>query len=242
MITDCFRKMTPLEIISTSFGLVMKHLPVLVIVTALPEGVLLAMQLGFHDVLLTSPAGLPLVLVATVGANAVAMSAITTVMAGAVLGGAPTVSQTYQLVIRNRPFSLLAAYFATAFATSAGLMMFFFPGLFLGGLLALTIPAMVVEGHPAVEGIRRSALLVRGEVLKAMAIFGFVLLVSGIIPLMFQLMMGIGPLTPVIGTILAAVTMPVGYGASVVFYFSMRSREGYTPVDLEADLNARLSS
>ena len=76
---------------------------------------------------------------------------------------------------------------------------------------------------------------------KAVSVFLFVLMVSGLLPLLLQLALGVGPLTPVLGTMLASVTVPLGYAATVILYISMRSREGYTPVALEQDLNARLT-
>ena len=238
---DCFRNMQPGEIVAFTFQIFQQHLIVLVMVTLVPELLLLGAELLLHEVLMEPPVGLPLLLGMTVIANGVALSAIATVVAGAVLGGAPTIGQTYQLVFRNRVWAVLIGYFITALATSAGLMMFVFPGLILGGALALTVPVVVIEGRSAFQGIQRSTLLVRGEMGKAVTVFAFVVLVSGMLPLLFQLTIGIGTLTPVLGALLTSVTMPLGYSASIILYFSLRSaKENYTAAMLESDLNQRL--
>ena len=240
MTSDYFREMTSGEIILSSLRLFQQHAIILVSVTILPELILLGMDLLLRDFLTESPAALPVVMSMTVLSNAIALSAIITVISGAVLGGAPTFGQTYQMVIQNRLLVVVGVYFLTAFMTSAGLMLFILPGLLLGGLLSLAVPSVVVEGLRPLEAIQRSTKLVRSELPKAVTIFLFVLMISGLLPLMLQLGLGVGPLTPVLGALLASITVPLGYAATVIFYLSMRSREGYTPAGLEQELNTRL--
>ncbi|MEE8555457.1 MAG: hypothetical protein V3T00_06325, partial [bacterium] len=68
------------------------------------------------------------------------------------------------------------------------------------------------------------------------AVFAFVIVVSGLLPLLFHLIVGPGPYSPLLSAIAGAVTLPLAYTASVVLYLSLRSLEGYTPEQLEAEL------
>ncbi len=240
MTTEYFRPMPASEIIVNAQRLFLENLARLVLIALLPQSVLLALELGLNNLVEPAPFWFYLVLLATILLNAVALSAITTVVAGAVLGGPPTLTQAYALTFRNKLLWVIAAYIITAVATSLGLILFIIPGLLLGGLLAPTIPIIVVEGIPVKEAISRSITLMREELAKGVAVFAFVIIISGLLPLILQIVVGVGPLTPLLGALLGAVTLPLAYTATVLLYFSVRSNEGFSPEQLEENLNERM--
>lgn len=240
MKTEYFHPMEAGEIITRSSRLFLRNLSGLVVITLLPQAALLAVELALERAELAPPNNLLVVLAATVLVNAIALSALVTAVSGAVLGGMPTVAQTYSLTFRNGPHRVVAAYLLTGLASSIGFLMFILPGLWFGSLLTLTIPVIVIEGKSPMEAIHRSVAMMRKHIIKGMFVFGFVIMVSGFAPLLVQLILGVGPFTPVLAALVGAVTLPLAYAANVVLYLSIRSGEGYTAVLLEEDLTERL--
>ena len=125
---------------------------------------------------------------------------------------------------------MIALGFSLVFAPSLvlglvpAILLGFVPTLVLGGYLALTIPVIVLESLPPMEAVRRSVFLMRQELMKGVAIFGFVVLISGVLPLGLQLIVGSGPLTPLLAAIVGSVTLPLAYTANVLLYFTVRAR------------------
>ena len=206
----------------------------------LPQAVLLVVQHLMAGMAQVTPKMLFLLLVVTIVAKAVTLSAITSVVAGAALGFTPTLIQTYSLALRNKLAWVIVANVLTALLTSMGLLFFIFPGLILGAYMAATVPVIVLESRNPFQAIARSFALMRPDLPKAIAIFAFIILISEALPLMFHLMLGIGPLSPVLGAVLGAVTLPLAYTANAILYFSVRSGEGYTTENLDQDLRSRL--
>lgn len=189
--------------------------------------------------------------------NAVAFSAITAAVAGAALGFPPTVLQTYVLTFRNRLIWVVLAYviavimistaFGVVFFMSAlilgpglAMIMSFLPALVLGSYLSLTVPVIVLESRPPLQAIGRSVAMMREELPKGMAVFGFVILISGILPLIIQLVIGPGPFLPLLGAAIVSVTLPLAFTTNVILYFAVRAKEGYSAELLEADLAERM--
>lgn len=231
------RSMATAEIIRESLFLYKNHLAALVVIAALPHAALLLLDMMLVALGLP-PAGLMLmVMVATVLMNAVALTAITLAVAAAITGEPLGVREVYARVRRSRLTSIVIAYTITVMLTSTGFMLLVLPGLLLGGMLALTIPSIVLERLPPLSAINRSLKLIKGEVPKGMAIFTFIVLISAVIPLLFHLLVGFGPLSPLLNAVLGSALLPLAYTANVVLYLSVRAAEGYSAEQLTADLH-----
>ena len=251
------RPMTVGEILQNSARLFQQNLILLVLVTFLPQAVLLGVETLIGDMIKERPQILAVIIVVVVVMNAVALSAITTAVAGCVLGYPPTVRQTYSVTLRNKLFWVVTTYVATAIISTLGFAMVFTPALVLGvvpalflgfvptlvlgGYLAIAIPVIVLETLPPFMAIARSFQLMREELSKGIAVFGFVVLMSGVLPLMFQMMVGGGPFAPLLGTVVGSVTLPFAYTATVLLYLTVRSKEGYSLEQLGEDLAQRAS-
>ncbi|MCZ6629456.1 MAG: hypothetical protein O7E56_14635 [SAR324 cluster bacterium] len=250
------RPMAAAEIIASAFRLFQQHVALLVLIALIPQVVLVLMEYLLREIFASSPGFLFAVVLVIIIMNAVALSAITIAVAGAVLGFPPTVLQTYSLTLRNNLFSVVAAYVMTALIISVGFTLVFAPALIfgpgpamvfgiiptlvLGGFLALTIPMIVLESLGPMRAITRSFAMMREELMKGVTVFGFVILISGILPLLFQFVVGGGPFAPILGAVIGSVTLPLAYTANVMLYFAMRAKEGYTEEQLEQDLTRRM--
>ena len=250
------KPMTVGEILSRSARLFQQNLALLVMVTFLPQAVLLLIETLIGDMAKDQPRILAVIIVVVVLMNAVALSAITTAVAGCVLGHPPTLRQTYGLTFRNKLLWVVMAYVATAMISLLGftlvfapalslgvipaLFLGFIPTLMVGGYLAITIPVVVLESLPPLLAISRSFHLMREELPKGIAVFGFVVLISGVLPLMFQFAVRGGRFAPLLVTVVGSVTLPLAYTATVLLYLSVRSKEGYGLEQLAADLAQRV--
>ena len=247
--TDLLRPMTTQEIIGGTFRMYGSHLAVLVIVALFPHlGFLVAYSI-FEQLTADLITLNLLTMFSTVLMNAVALGAITIAVALATAQTAPTVGVVYRLLARRNLMSLVVAYLITVLLTSfsfipvIGLMLrggglifaipvMMIPGLVLGGLFTVTIPVIVLEGRSSLAAIGRSVRLVRKELPKAAAVFTFILLISGLLPMAFHLTVGLGPLSPLLNTILGSALLPLAYSANVLLYFSSRAAEGYSAEEL----------
>lgn len=252
------RPMTVGEILANSARLFQQNLTLLVLVTFIPQAVLLGVETLIGDMLRERPQLLAVIIAVVVAMNAVALSAITTAVVGCVLGYPPTLRQTYSLTLRNKLLWVVVAYVATAIISTLGfalvftpalilgivpaLFLGFVPTLVLGGYLAITIPIIVLESLPPFMAISRSFHLMRDELSKGIAVFGFVVLISGVLPLMFQVVVSGGPFAPLLGTVVGSVTLPFAYTATVLLYLTVRSKEGYDLEQLGEDIAQRVSS
>lgn len=248
--------MTVAEILSHSALLFQQNLVLLVMVTLLPQGVLLLVETLVGDLRKEQPMVLAFIIIVVVVMNAVALSAITSAVVGCVLGYPPTLRQTYSLTFRNKLAWVVMAYVATAMISILGFAMVFAPALILGlvpalflgfvptlvlgGYLAITIPVVVLESLPPFTAIARSFNLMREELPKGIAVFGFVVLISGVVPLMIQVAVRGGPFAPLLGTLVGSVTHPFAYTATVLLYLTVRSKEGYDLEKLSEDLAQRV--
>lgn len=257
MTTPQIRPMSVAEILAQAMRLFQQNLILLVMVTFLPQAVLLGVEFLISDVVARRPEFIFVVIGAVVVMNAVALSAITVAVAGATIGFPPTILQTYSLTLHNKLPWVVMAYIATAIITMLGfalaftpalvlgfvpaLMLGFVPTLVLGGYLAITIPAIVLESLPPFQAIARSFGLMREELAKGIAVFGFVVVISGVLPLIVQLLVGGGRFAPLLGAVVGSVTLPLAYTANVILYFSVRAKTGYDVAQLESDLADRVN-
>ncbi len=169
-------------------------------------------------------------------AQMLATAGVVKAVAGEYLGG----SVTWQAALdaaRQRLGALLLGSFLIALGVGIGFIFFIIPGLILLVSWALAIPAMVIEGVSATDGIKRSWSLVSGRRWPILGVF----VVLYIVILIFSLILT-GILTGVtflagtlasglVGIIPQLLVAPLLSIAITVVYFDQRVRkEGF---DLE---------
>ena len=67
--------------------------------------------------------------------------------------------------------SLVGAALAYGIVVVLGLLLFIIPGIYLGARLSLALPAIVLDGESAIDGLSRSWDVAEGNVLKLVGIF-----------------------------------------------------------------------
>ena len=233
------RSLSTAEIIGSAIHVYRENLAGLVLVAAVPNAVLLlsdtllvAMGMGAQALLLS-------VMLLTMVMNAVALGALTLAASTARLGRSVSLAAIYGQLQTTRFWSILVAYFVTTLLVSTGFVLLILPGMILGGLFILTVPIVVLERATPVAAITRSVQLMKEDLMKAVAIFAFTILVSVLVPLMFQLIAGFGPLSPLLNAVLGSALLPLAYTANVLLYLSARAGEGFTDQQLQAILEQR---
>ncbi len=230
------REMNTGEVIREAFRLYRQHFAALVLIALVPHVALLALDTVLGGAEIDRGLGLGLLLAVTVVLNALVLAAMTHALGGAVVGRMPGLVEAYRGGFGHRVLSIVAAYLVIWMLVTLGFLAFILPGLVIGGLFVPAIPIIVLEKRNPLQALGRSYRMMRPVLAKGTAVFAFVIVVSGLLPLLFHLIVGPGPYSPLLSAIAGAVTLPLAYTASVVLYLSLRSLEGYTPEQLEAEL------
>lgn len=231
---------SPGEIVLNAVRVYRDHLRLLVLVALFPHLALLGIELLVLAPVGPTPTAFVLVMLATVVMNGIALAAITLSIGRCLLGPEPTVAETYRDTFRGNLVAVVLAYLVTAVLVSAGIMFLVVPGILIGALFAPSIPLIVVERRGALDGLVRSIRLMQGQLLKGIVVFSFFILVAGFLPLLLLLVQGgaaMGPLTPLLSAIIGSVTLPLGYAANVLLYFSLRAADAAAVEALEAELS-----
>lgn len=217
-----------LEIIQSGLRLFRDNLAALVMVALVPHLVLLVVE---YVVLIGGESGGPLMflLVITVLMNGVALTALTLAICRAILGEEPSVADIYGRLMQVNTLGVIGVYIITAFIVSGGFMLLVVPGVIFGALLAPAVTILLVERKRLFPTLARSFELMRGEILRGVAVFAWFIVVAGLLPGLLVLAgsgMAMGPLSPLLGAVLGALTLPLGFAPSVLLYFSRRAQEG----------------
>jgi hypothetical protein len=128
--------------------------------------------------------------------------------------------------VELRLWTLLGAGLLAGFGIAVGLILFVLPGLALLTYWSLATPVVVLEGRSAVDALRRSAQLVRGNALRAFGVIVVTVVASSIVGLVVT-----GLLQPVGGAfgyylaavVANAITIPFVALAWTEMYFALRS-------------------
>jgi uncharacterized membrane protein YesL len=235
---NLLREMTTAEVIASAFRLYRDHLASLVLIALIPHMVLLALNLILADAGLDPAQVLTVLLFATAILNAIVLAAMTNAIGHAALGASPGLVESYRGAFSRSLVGIITAYLMIWGLVTLGFLLLVLPGLVVGGLLLPTVPTIVLERRRSFQALSRAFRMMRPQMAKATAVFSFVILISGVLPLGFHLMIGTGPFSPLLGAILGAVTLPLAYAANVVLYLSERSKEGYTARDLSRELQS----
>ena len=232
------------EIIANSARLFLEHLRLLVLVSLGPHLALLGLELLLLPGEAPTPEMFALLMLATVIMNGIALAAITVAVGRCLTGEEPGVVETYSRALNTSLPAVVIAYLVTAVLVSVGMMMLVLPGVLMGALFATAVPVIVVERLGVVQGLGRSIALVKVDLIKGMVVFSYFILVAGFLPLMLLVLQGnaaMGPLSPLLSAIIGAVTLPLGFTANVLLYFSLRSADSAAAQQLEAQLKGPLA-
>jgi hypothetical protein len=231
--------MSAREIVLNALRIYRDHLRLLVLVALFPHLALLALEMLLLAAGDPGPEAFALLLAATVVMNGVALAALTVATGRAALGEDPGVLEVYGQTVRSHLGQVVVAYFITAVLVSAGMMVLLVPGIMLGSLFAPSVPLIVVERLGVVQGLTRSVTMMKSEWLRGTVTFSFFILVAGFLPLILLIAQGnatAGPLTPLLSAIIGAATLPLGFAANVMLYFSLRTTDAADAQQLQSAL------
>ncbi len=187
---------------------------------------------------------LALLLVPFLILTGVAVHGILVVLLGAVVDRPVPPARIALLTLRRVVVTVTLTYVLTNLAAHVGLLAFVLPGIILGGWMAPSVPAAVVERRSAFASIGRAFLLARQDVFRAIAVFSFGVLISEFLPLLFLIGMesvaGNGPFSPLLGAVTGAITLPLSLAANVLLYCTSRLGAGATPEALRQEILAAL--
>jgi hypothetical protein len=230
------RELSTQQVIASAFGIYRDHLANLVMIAIVPHLALLLLDVAISAAGFEPGTAIALLLLGTAIFNALVLAAMTFAIGRAVLGDMPGPLEAYQGGFGRNVLAIVAAYLIIWWLVTLGLLLFILPGLVIGGLLLPTVPAIVLERRPPIAALLRAYRMMRDDWVKASAVFSFVVLISGVLPLLFHLLVGPGPFSPLLGALIGAITLPLAYSANVVLYLSARSGEGYTQEMLATEL------
>ncbi|HEX8859290.1 MAG TPA: hypothetical protein VGC06_09440 [Actinomycetes bacterium] len=172
--------------------------------------------------------------------SAILQAAVIRAAAQATIGDPVDLQASYRWALRRFGSVLLVAIMVTVLVT-IGFALLVIPGIVLLVLLAVSIPAVVVEGARGTEALARSWNLVKGHFwhvfgvgLVALLIVG---VVTGILSSLGDSHLAARLVLQIVGQILVG---PFSALVTVLLYFDLRARvERLTPDRLRAELAAR---
>jgi hypothetical protein len=235
--------MTASEVISNALRVYRDHLRLLVLVALFPHLALLALELLIAPPGAPTPEAFVVLMFVTIAMNGIALAALTLAIGRSTQGAEPGVLEVYGQALRGGLVPVVTAYVISALLVSAGLMALIVPGIVLGALFAPTVPIIVLERRGIVDGLARSVALMRPNLLKGTVVFSYFILVAGFLPLFVLLVQGsvaMGPFTPLLSALIGSITLPLGYTANVLLYFSLCAADGDAAAHLAAALKAPL--
>jgi hypothetical protein len=245
--TVAMRPLRPGELLGTAFGLYRRHWRTLLAIMAIAVPVAVSWPstralpaaggeyrvVVHHRVVATGGSWVDttivtLAMLAGVVAFAVVAGAVTRAAVAAVAGEDLGVRRSYGFGV-GRVWPLLLVLVATWLLTMFGAVLLVVPGVIVGVLLAVSIPALVIEGMPAREALSRSWDLVRGQWWHA---FGTILLTWLLLGLAVSLVttavggFGHGWLTQTVAQALSIMlATPFAALVGVLLYLDLRARK-----------------
>jgi len=126
--------------------------------------------------------------------------------------------------------SLLIAQFINGILTAIGLFLLFIPGIIIGIMFSLIMPAIIVEQKGAFESLGRSRRLVRNRWLKIFVLLLIVGLIAGVVTIIANLLATPLNITyPHTNLIITSITTsfvaPISSIAVTYLYYAMVARE-----------------
>ena len=189
--------------------------------------------------------GLVLVFFAVVGRN-LCNGALMKSVSESYLGKEATVSEAYRFVLPKLG-TLIWASILVALIVAAGFILLIVPGVIFSLIYAITIPAIVLEGVKARQGMGRSRSLVKGNLGKVFAILFVVtvlgLIVGSVFGFVAQMLVTL-TVEPTTSTAIVikqvfsiaseVLVMPIGAAASILLYYDLRIRKEGFDLDMLA--------
>lgn len=221
--SDLFRPMEGAEIISRSFGLFKDHFTTLVLVALFPMAGFVGADMALSLLKLPLLDHLFYSMIFLLVTNAIAMEALSKAGVQIVMGQTPTLRSAYVNAIGKHFFIIAGANLLYGVIVGFGMVLFVLPGLLAGGMLAPALPLVIIERKGPIAAIKASFKLMETQLLHGILVFMYFTVISGFIPYFFHQLVGIGPFTPLLNILLGAITLPLGFMAYLVMYFSRRS-------------------
>jgi hypothetical protein len=244
--TTAFQPMRPTEILGTAFRLYRRHWRTLLPIIALAAPLAVSFPstnvlpgpgseyqiIVHHRVVATGGSWADTVVVALAAVVAllgfaVVAGALTTAAVAAASGQDPGIRRSYRFGM-GRVWPLLLVLLTTWLLTTLGVLLLIVPGVIVGVLLSVSLPALVAEGGRARQALSRSVDLVGGRWWHT---FGVVLLTWVVIGLVVALVdtavgsLGHGWLAETVAQALS-ITLVTPFAAlvGVLLYLDLRAR------------------
>lgn len=224
-----FRALTLGEIIRRTFRLYGETLSTVVILALIAHLPLIPLSGMISEETLPDPFAALALLVVILVVTGVVVHAVYLALVSSMMGRPLGIGPALRWSLQRSSVAVMLGYMLTNLVSHVGLLLFIFPGLIAGGLLSISLPAIVIERKGVFAGMARSLRLLRQDWAKGIGVFAFGTVVSELIPLQvliaLQLWAGRSPFSPVLAALLAAITLPLALTANLVLYLSLRAGE-----------------
>jgi hypothetical protein len=171
--------------------------------------------------------------------SAILQAATIRAAALATIGEPVDIEASYQYGLK-RFGSVLLVSILVGLSVAIGFILLIIPGVFLLGMLAVSIPAVVVENRRGTEAMKRSWALTKGQFWHALGVILVAFIIAAIVTGILE---GIGSGSTILGLILSTIgqiiVAPFTALVTVVLYLDLRARsESLTASTLRTELSS----
>jgi hypothetical protein len=175
------------ETLKETFSIYGQHFVLFLSISAIPNLVLLALQLGLEKLLVALPqatGGLTVVAgfgtsFASLFASSIATAATTAAVFDIYVDRSPDLWECFSR-LSGKAFRVVYAAFLVQLIVGVGTLMCIVPGIYWGGVYGITIPAVVLENLTARQAMSRSERLTSGSVGRIVLAFFLTSILTGI--------------------------------------------------------------
>lgn len=174
------------KILKETFSLYREHFVLFLSISAIPNLVVLVLQLGLAQL----PVGRPqatgwLALLVGLGAsfasffvNSIVTAATTVAVSDIYLDRPPDMWDSFAR-LSGKAFRVVFAAFLVELRVAVGTLFFIIPGIYWGGVYGIAIPAVVLENIGARQSLKRSEYLTSGSVGRIVIVFFLTSIITG---------------------------------------------------------------
>jgi hypothetical protein len=222
------------EILASSWSLFRDHFGVLfgiAAVLAVPVAILGLLGTGLEEAVTSAGTDAPVSLAAVYAGLALLTGIVVSPLVGCALvfaagelrlGRPVTIGSALRAAL-PRIFGISGTFLLATIATLVGLLLLILPGLYLVLAFVLWPPVVMFEGRAGVDALGRSQELMRGSMLRLLAVY-CVLVGIGLLLILPATLLSAFPLANVLGSaLLQALGMAYNGALVVVLYFNARA-------------------
>lgn len=157
--------------------------------------------------------------------NVVASGMVVKATSDLVTGERASLQETANHTLRKLP-ALMTVGLLTGVLTVTGLVLFIIPGIILIIIFSFVAPAIMIEGQGGLESLRRSRQLVARCRGMTFAVQLLTFMISTSLTLLWiAIEVPLGPLNPIITTIVSALVQPIKPIAITILFYAINQNE-----------------